>query len=66
MVCVHACPVSKSHGETYIGLATMVSVGPLSGQRLNSSRLCHAEIQKIECPMSVHDTSAVSQIYHHD
>ena len=38
-------------------VATMVGVGPLSRRRLNSSRLRRAEIQKIECPMSVHDTN---------
>ena len=39
-------------------VATTVGVGPLSRRRLNSSRLRRAEIQKIECPMSVHDTGA--------
>ena len=42
-------------GETYIGFTTTVGVGPLSERQLNSSRLRHAEIQKIEYPMSVHD-----------
>ena len=49
-------------GETYIGLATTVGIGPLSGRRLNSSRLRHAEIQKIEYLMSVHDREIVSVV----